>query len=277
MKLYKKIIIYIVLICMAALFLAPVYGIISLSVKTMPEIIKNPWGFPREAVFENFIYVWERSVSAIKPFFINSFKITIPAVLFVLFFSFMAAYPLSKFKIKGQNIILALIIFGITVPHQVLIIPVFRMLNITHLYDTIYGLIIIYIGYGIPFATFLLRNYMVQIPKEIVDSAMVDGASHYRLLFRIIFPLSKPAIAVLAILNFTWYFNEFFYGLILTNSKNSMPAAVAVGVMSSDATYSIFWNNQAASALILTLPPLIVFLAFQRYFIKGIMLGSVKG
>ena len=281
MKLHKKIIIYVVLIIIAALFLAPVYGILTLSVKEMPEIMKNPWGIPKEPTLENFTYVWgagnRGGGSAIKIFFANSFKITIPAVIFIILFSLMAAYPLSKFKIKGQNIILALIIFGITIPYQVLIIPVFRMLNYAHLYDTIYGLIIIYIGYGIPFATFLLRNYMVQIPKEIIDSAMVDGASHYRLLFKIIFPLCKPAIAVLAILHFTWIFNEFFYGLILTNSKNAMPAAVAVGIINADSTYSIFWNNLAASSLILTLPPLIIFLAFQRYFIRGILLGSVKG
>jgi len=106
---------------------------------------------------------------------------------------------------------------------------------------------------------------------------MVDGCSHYRMIFRIIFPLCKPAIAVLAILYFTWIFNEFFYALVLTSTKASMTASVAVGLMTADSSFSIYWNNQAAGALILTIPTLIIFLSFQRYFIKGIMLGSVKG
>lgn len=277
MALYKKILIYLLLIILAFVFLTPIYGIITLSLKSIKELIHNYWGIPKDPMWQNFPYVWSGAVVSMRSYFINSFILTIPAVIFIIFFSLLAAYPLSKFKIKGGNILLAIIIFGITIPHQVLIIPVFKMLNVVHLYNNILGLILVHIGYGIPFATFLLRNYMLQIPKELIDAAMIDGCSHYRMIFRIIFPLCKPAIAVLAILYFTWIFNEFFYALVLTSTKASMTASVAVGLMTADSSFSIYWNNQAAGALILTIPTLIIFLSFQRYFIKGIMLGSVKG
>lgn len=277
MALYKKILIYLLLIILAFVFLTPIYSIFTLSIKSIKELINNYWGIPKDPMWQNFPYVWSQAVLSIRPYFINSFKLTIPAVIFIIFFSLLAAYPLSKFKIKGENILLAIIIFGLTIPHQVLIIPVFKMLNMFHLYDNILGLMLVHIGYGIPFATFLLRNYMLQIPNELIDAAMVDGCSHYRMIFGIIFPLCKPAIAVLAILYFTWIFNEFFYALVLTSTKDSMTASVAVGLMSADAGFSIYWNIQSAGALILTIPTLIVFLSFQKYFVKGILLGSVKG
>jgi len=277
MALYKKILIYLLLIILAFVFLTPIYGIFTLSLKSIKELIYNYWGIPKDLMWQNFSHVWSGAVVSLRPYFINSFILTIPAVIFIIFFSLLAAYPLSKFKIKSENILLAIIIFGITIPHQVLIIPVFKMLNVVHLYNNILGLILVHIGYGIPFATFLLRNYMLQIPKELIDAAMVDGCSHYRIVFRIIFPLCKPAIAVLAILYFTWIFNEFFYALVLTSTKASMTASVAVGLMTADSSFSIYWNIQAAGALILTIPTLIIFLSFQKYFIKGIMLGSVKG
>jgi ABC-type glycerol-3-phosphate transport system permease component len=276
MVLYKKILIYAVLAILALVFLAPIYGIITMSLKSLKELAFNYWGLPQQFEWQNFSYVWSRPTMGLKPYFINSFKIAIPSLIFIILFSLIAAYPLSKFKIKGQNILTAILIFGITVPHQILIVPIFKMLNAMHLYNTVYGLILVHVGYGIPFATFLFRNYMTQIPKEIIDSAMVDGASHPRTIFNIIIPLCKPVIAVAAILYFTWIFNEFFYGLILTNSINSTPATVAVSFLNTT-NYAAYWNYQAAASLIISLPTLVVFLVFQRFFIKGIMLGSVKG
>jgi multiple sugar transport system permease protein len=276
MKIYKKVVIYILLILLVIIFLAPIYGILNISLKTMKELTFDTWGIPKKFHWENFGYVWNRPTMGLKNYFFNSFKIAIPTVLIIIFFSMMAAYPLSKFKIKGEKILLAIIIFGITIPHQILIVPIFKMLNVVNLYNSIYGLILVHIGYGLPFATFLFRNYMVMIPKEMIDSAMVDGCSHYRMIFNIILPLCKPIVAVIAILEFTWVFNEFFYALVLTNSQNSTPVTVAVAFLNTT-NYAAYWNYQAAAALIISLPTLIVFLVFQRFFIKGIMLGSVKG
>jgi len=275
MKIYKKIFTYLFLILLTIIFLAPMYGIISMSFKSMKELTFNPWGIPKIIHWENFSYVWSRPTMGLQPYFFNSFKIVIPTVLFIILFSLLAAYPLSKYKIKGEKILLAILIFGITVPHQILIIPVFKMLNAVHLYNNVLGLIIVQIGYGLPFSTFLFRNYMTMIPNEMIDAAMVDGCSHYRIVFNIILPMCKPVIAVIAILEFTWVFNDFFYGLVLTNGPNSTPVTVAVAFLNTT-NYAAYWNYQAAAALIISLPTLIVFLVFQRFFIKGIMLGSIK-
>jgi ABC-type glycerol-3-phosphate transport system permease component len=276
MDIFRKVVLYVILILLAMLFLAPIYGIATMSLKSLKELAHNYWGIPREPRWQNFDYVWNRPTMGLKPYFLNSLKITLPTIVVVILFSLLAAYPLAKFQIKGQRILIAILIFGITIPHQILIVPVFKMINALRLYDTIFGLMIVHIGYGLPFCTFLLRNYMVTIPKEMVDAAMVDGCTHRTTIFRIILPICKPVIAVIAILEFTWVFNEFFYGLVLANSINSAPVVVAVAFLNTT-NYAAYWNYQAAAALIISIPTMIVFLFFQRFFIKGIMLGAIKG
>ncbi len=273
---FKRILIYFLLIVLTLIFLAPVYGIFTMSFKSLKELAFNYWGLPKKLHWENFSYVWNRPTMGLKHYFFNSIKISLPTVILLVLLSLLAAYPLSKFKLKGQRILIITLIFGITVPYQILIIPLFKMLNIMHLYDTVYGLILVHLGYGLPFCVFLLRNYMVTIPKELVDAAMVDGCSHPRIIFQIMLPLCKPVIAVLIILEFKWVFNEFFLGLVLTKSINSTPATVAVSFLKS-VNYAAYWHYQAAAALIISIPSLIVFLSFQKFFMKGLTLGSIKG
>jgi multiple sugar transport system permease protein len=267
---------YFLLVVLAVLFLVPVYGIIVNSFKSLKELTMNPWGPPQKWGLENYDYVWNRKTGGLKHYFLNSFKITIPSVLVVLSASLLMAYPLARFNLRPNRFLLGFMVFCITIPHQVMIIPLFKFINALRLYDTITALVWIHAGYSIPFAVFLFRNYMVQIPMEIQYAATVDGLDRFQIFTKILIPLSKPAIAVMAILEFTWVFNEFFYGLILTNSQRTTPATVAVAFLKT-ALFSSQWNYQTAASLILTVPTLIVFLSFQRYFIKGITLGSVKG
>jgi multiple sugar transport system permease protein len=267
---------YVFLILLAIIFLIPVYGIIVNSFKSLKELTFNPWGLPATWSLANFDYVWNRTTAGLKFYFLNSFKIAIPAVIIVVTASLMMSYPLARYPLKLNKLIVGIMVFCITIPHQVMIIPLFKLINALRLYDTITALVWIHSGYSIPFAVFLFRNYMTQIPMELQYAAMVDGLNRFQIFTKIIVPLSKPAIAVMAILQFTWVFNEFFYGLVLTNSQRTTPVTVAVAFLKS-ALFASQWNYQAAASLILTIPTLVVFLAFQRYFIKGIMLGSLKG
>ena len=275
-KLYRRAVTYFLLILLALLFLVPVYGIIVNSFKSLKELTFNPWGPPAKLALTNFDYVWNRNTGGLKFYFLNSFKITLPSVLIVIVSALMMAYPLARFPMRLNRVLLGFMVFCITIPHQVMIIPLFKLINALRLYDTITSLVWIHCGYSIPFAVFLFRNYMTQIPMELQYAAMVDGLNRFQIFTRIMIPLSKPSIAVMAILEFTWVFNEFFYGLILTNSQRTTPVTVAVAFLKT-ALFSSQWHYQAAASLILTLPTLIVFLSFQRYFIKGIMLGSLKG
>lgn len=272
----RRVILYFSIILLLIFFIAPLYGIITLSFKSLSELGNNYWGLPREWRIENFIYAWNNPTAGLKYYFFNTFKITIPSVIIPVFLSALAAYPLAKLKVKGEKVILIIIILGLTIPHQILIVPVFKILNLFYLYDTTLGLVWIHSAFSIPFCTFVLRNFMVQIPNEIEDASKIDGCNDLGSFWRVILPISKPALAVLFILQFTWVYNDFFYSLILTHSRTVAPITVALAIQKGS-QYSVRWELLSASAIIASLPTIIVFLIFQRYFIKGIMLGAVKG
>jgi len=277
-KIFRLIIIYILLIFTLILFISPLYAAVSFTFKSMKELAVNRWGLPQVWQFKNFkdVFMGTEKITGIKGYFLNTFKIAIPAVIISIFLSSLVAYPLAKLKVKGANIIFFIFLFGLTIPHQILIIPVFKILNLFHLYDTIIGLIWIHCAFSIPFCTFVLKNFMLQIPDELIDAAKIDGCGILRTYWSIIIPLSKSVLAVLVILVFTGIYNDFFFGLILTHSDSVTPVIVRIAFFKSESLYAVRWDLQSAAALIASVPTLVVFLAFQRYFMKGIMLGSVK-
>lgn len=268
---------YLLLIILAAVFLIPIYGVITLSFKDFGELRGNYWGLPRHwALSEYKNALFDKYVGVI-PFIKNSFIITIPSVILIVLLSSLMAYPISRFKIRGGRILFYISIFGITIPHAVLIIPVFKTLNLFGLYNEYIGLIWVHVAFSIPFATFLLRNFMVSIPNEIQEAATIDGCNIFGIYRRIIMPLSVPAVAVLSILNFTWIYNDFLFGLILTSGKDRAPVQVGITILQSTQWQNFNWGTTAASAILATLPTVLIFIFAQRFFIKGITLGAVKG
>ena len=284
MRITKKVFIYIFLIILAVIFLIPIYGIFMNSFKSLKDLSQNQWGLPSEWKFENYKNVWTSGgdssskieMIGMKNYLENSLKITIPTIIIQIFLSFLLAFSLSRFKLKFNNFLLTIIIFSIAVPYEIMLIPIFKMINALKLYDTIYGLIFIYVGFGIPFVTFFIRNYMIQIPMEIQEAAVIDGAGFYQILFRIMFPLCLPAIGAMVVIQFTSTFNEFLYALILTSSHSSSPITVGVAKLSKS-VFATQWHYQAVASIIMTLPTILIFIAFQRFFIKGLTSGSIKG
>lgn len=205
----------------------------------------------------------------------NSVIITIPSVIASVFIASLAAYPLSRMKFKGQNIVYFLFVAGLFLPPQVNLLPLYRFINVLGIFDTYWALIIVHVAFGQPICVFILRNFFMNIPHEIQDAAKIDGCNNLWIYSRIIMPLAKPVIAVLFIFQFTWIWNEFLWGIILTQSENIRP--VTVGLYNLQGMYTIEWNIQTAGANLTAIPTILVFLLFQRYFIKGITLGAVKG
>ena len=265
---------YLTLIILAALFLIPIYGSIITSFKSIEEILMGGfWSFPKHFGLENYIEAW--NLRSFGRYLLNSVIITIPSVIVSVFIASLAAYPLSRMKFKGQNIVYFLFVAGLFLPPQVNLLPLYRFINVLGIFDTYWALIIVHIAFGQPICVFILRNFFMNIPHEIQDAAKIDGCNNLWIYSRIIMPLAKPVIAVLFIFQFTWIWNEFLWGIILTQSENIRP--VTVGLYNLQGMYTIEWNIQTAGANLTAIPTILVFLLFQRYFIKGITLGAVKG
>ena len=218
-------------------------------------------------------------------FFFNSVEVAVPAVLITLFLASMIAFVLSRYESKFSVPLLMLFTAGNLLPPQLLFIPLFRLYlkipvpkfinNNGVLYDTQIGLILVHIAIQVGFATFVLTNFLRTIPKEISESALVDGANVWNHFFRIILPLLRPALASLGVLMTTWIYNDFFWSIVLLKSGNKRPITAALSNLQGE--FNTDYDLLAAGAVLAFIPTLIVFFALRKHFVGGLTLGSTKG
>ena len=187
----------------------------------------------------------------------------------------LTGYVFNKLPFRGSELLFMFIIAGMFFPPQIVLIPLFRFFNMIGLYDTLWPMIIVHIAFGIPICTLILRNFFATIPNAIRESAIIDGANEFQILVRVMLPISLPALAVLATLQFTWIWNDFLWPLIFTQTDDKR--TIMLGLVSLKGQYSVAWGIQGAMAIIASIPTLIIFIFFQRYFIHGMTMGAVKG
>jgi multiple sugar transport system permease protein len=264
---------YILLTLFTLTWLLPVFATLMTSFRTMDDItINGLWSIPQTISLVKFGEAWKQA--HIRQYLLNSFIITIPSLIGMLFFSSLSAYALARFKFKGNLFVYFIYVGGTMLPFQILLLPVFRLTNALGMYDTYGALIIIHIAFQLGFCTFVMRNFMRTVPGEILDAARVDGCGEFRIYWQIMLPLSLPSLAALATLEFTWVFNDFLWALILLQSDSLRP--VTAGLATLRGQYVTDWPLITAGALLATLPTVLVFVFLQRYFIQGLTLGSGK-
>ncbi len=262
------------LLCLAVLFLAPTAGVLLSSIKTTREIAFGQlWEMPDKLFLGNFAEILNNP--AVHRYFLNTFLVTVPATAASIALGLLGGYVFSKLPFRGSDILFLIIVSGMFFPPQVILIPLFRLFNAVGLIDTLWPIIFVHTALGIPICTLLMRNFFSAVPNALREAAILEGANEWQVLARVALPLSLPAVAVLATLQFTWIWNDFLWPLILTNSDNKR--TIMVGIVNLKGQYSVAWGVQGALSLIASLPTLIVFLFFQRYFIKGMTMGAVKG
>ena len=218
-------------------------------------------------------------------YFFNSAEVAIPAVIITLFLASMIAFVLSKYESKFSVPLLMLFTAGNLLPPQLLFIPLFRLylkiwvptwINNNHvLYDTQIGLILVHVAIQVGFATFVLTNFLRTIPKEISESALVDGANVWNHFFRIILPLLRPALASLGVLMTTWIYNDFFWSIVLLKTGNKRPITAALSNLQGE--FNTDYDLLAAGAVLAFIPTLLVFFALRKHFVGGLTLGATKG
>ncbi len=267
---------YFVLTIMLILFMVPVYGAIVTAFKSQQEVaFDGYWSPPSSLVTENFARVMDPEDGNLGLYLQNSLLLTIPASIFSIALGTLAGYGLGKYRFRFDGVLFIFIVAGMFLPPQIALIPVFRLMNDIGLYDTLWAVIIIHTAFGIPICTLVMRNFFQVVPNALREAALIDGANEYSIFFRIMLPLTLPALAVLSTLQFTWIWNDFLWPFILTQRAESR--TVMVGILNLTGQYTVDWGGQAAASLIGSVPTLFIFIFFQRYFIKGLTLGAVKG
>lgn len=271
-RLLKKIIVISLLLVLTLLVLYPMYWVVISSLKTNNEFLSSPLGFPSELRFENYIDAWNQGFSR---FFLNSIFINIVSVVITVSVGAACAYGLARFKFKGRNIIFYTILAGLLLSPQVAVLPLYKLLVRLNLYNTYWALILPYVGFRLPFAIFLMRSYFLSIPKEIEESAYIDGCNSFTTFIRIVLPISKPIIASAAIVTSRFFWNEFLFALIFI--EDSSKYTIPIGLSHFRNTLTTNYTGMLAGITIAALPMIILFLVMQKQFIKGLTAGSVKG
>lgn len=266
-----RLLLYLILLSLSLFYLTPVYVMAVTSFKGMEEAtLDRMWDLPSSFDLASYATAYEK----LAPHLLNSLYLTIPATLFTALLGSLNGYVLSKWRFPGANTLFTLLLFGMFIPYQSILIPLIQFMQGIGLYNSIPGLILIHVVYGIPIATLIFRNFYAGIPTEILEAAKIDGCGMLGIYRRIILPLSLSGFVVVGIWEFTQVWNEFLFAVTMTTSTQQ-PVMVALQNLSG--SQIVQWNVQMAGALLAALPTLLVYIFLGRYFIRGLLAGSLKG
>ena len=271
-KLLLRGLIYFILILFAVLFLIPVYMVLVTSFKSFEQVsLSTMWHFPTEITLDGF----REALSKLLPNLRNSAALVLPATAISAMLGSLNGYILSKWKFPGSDMIFALMLFGMFIPYQAVLIPLVRFVGWLGLSGNIGGLIVANVVYGLPITTLIFRNYYTEIPTELIEAAKIDGADFFGVFTKIILPISAPGFVVVVIWQITQIWNEFMFAVSIVTAADKVPITVALQNLSG--AQVVEWNVQMAGAFLAALPPLLIYILLGRYFIRGLLAGSIKG
>ena len=270
----------IVVIAVAVLWLIPSIGLLITSFRTRAASSQHGWWEVWEGGFtlDNYDQVLNSSDLPPPGFsdnFLNTMIISIPGTIFPILVAAVAAYAFAWLDFRGRDWIFLGVVALLVVPLQVTWVPVLKIFNGLNLTGSFTGIWLAHTAYGLPFAIFLLRNFMADIPRDLIEASRVDGASNLRIFTQIILPLSMPALAALAIFQFVWVWNDLMNAIVFLQTPEKFP--LTVGIRNLLGQYGNEFNLLSAGAFISMTVPLIVFFTLQRFFVRGITAGAVKG
>jgi alpha-glucoside transport system permease protein len=266
--------VHIFLIVVGLVWLIPTLGLFITSILAPEDFQEKGWwqifSEPSKATFQNYEAVFDNE--ALTSALVTTAIVSIFGTALPIFVGALAGYAFAWLDFPGRDWFFILVIALLVVPLQMALIPMFRLYSDLGIFDTKLSLILFHTAFGLPFAIFLLRNFFIGIPKELLEAARIDGASEIRIFLRVILPLGLPAIASLAIFQFLWTWNDLLVALSLARETQPLTVAIALQLRQ-------FGNNLeliAPAAFLSLVVPLAVFFAFQRYFVQGLLAGSVK-
>ena len=274
--------IYAVLILFALYFLFPIYVMVSTSLKDLDDLrTGNMLTLPAHITFAPWVKAWSGACTGVRcdgmePFFMNSVRMVIPAVLISSIIGAFNGYVLTHWRFRGADLIFTMLLVGCFIPFQAILLPMARLQGMLGLANTTSGLVLVHVIYGIAFTTMFFRNFYVSIPTELVKAARIDGAGFFMIFTRILLPVSLPIFMVCLIWQFTQIWNDFLFGIVFSG-VDSMPITVALNNLVNTSTGVKEYNVDMAGAIIAALPTLLVYVIAGRYFVRGLTAGAVKG
>ncbi len=272
---------HLIIVAIGVLWMLPTLGVLISSFRPALDASTSGWWTVFQTPFDFTQYTlenYERVIGqdGLGRAFVNSLIITIPSTIIPILVAAFAAYAFAWMKFPGRQVLFIVVVGLLVVPLQMTLIPILRLFNQLGLSGTFFGIWFAHAGYGLPFAIYLLRNFFGSLPQELFESAFIDGASWFKAFYRLALPLSVPAIASLAIFQFLWVWNDLLVALIYLGGTEAV-APLTLKLSNLVGSYGQNWHLLTAAAFVSMALPLVVFFSLQRYFVRGILAGSVKG
>jgi glucose/mannose transport system permease protein len=265
-------VVFTLLVAATLFYLMPVYVMVVNGLKDKTYMtLSDMWKLPLYLNGGGFPLAWE----TLSPSLWASVRMVIPATIGSALLGAVNGYLLSKWKFRGSDVIFTLILFGMFIPYQAILIPLIRTLDVIGMYGSWQGLALVHIIYGIPITSLIFRNYFANVPTELVEAARIDGAGLIQTFFQIMLPLSLPAFVVVGIFQFTNIWNDFLFGVTVVFNPSDQPVTVALNNLNG--TTSVDWTVVMAAAVLSALPTALVYILLGRFFIRGLLAGSMKG
>ncbi len=254
-----------------AVYVMPIYMTVITALKNPADInLATAWQVPSDLNWGSFSQAYAKLGSNIT----NSVILAVTATILSAMLGSLNGYVFSKWQFKGSDLVFTLVLFGMFIPYQIILIPLFQTLRRIHMYGGLPGLILAHVVYGLPITTLIFRNFYAQIPSSLTESAQIDGVGFFKLYLGVIFPLSIPGFVVTFIWQFTQIWNEFLWGITLTKYSAN---PITVGLAQLAGGQAVSWNLPMAGSIIAAIPVLLIYILMGRYFIRGLLAGSVKG
>ncbi len=257
------------------LWMLPIIAVVLTSIRGQGDLAAgNYWGVPSKwMLIENYTSVFTNT--PMVQYLLNSLYVTVPTVIGTVVLSTLAGFALGIYRFKLNMLVFLLFVGGNFVPFQILMVPVRELTLRMGMYDSIEGLVMFHIAFQTGFATFFLRNFIRDLPHELIEAARIEGANEWQIFYRVVLPLVRPAIAAVAVLIFTFIWNDYFWATVLIQGDHAMP--VTGGLKSFNGQYLAQWQLVSAGSILAALPPVAIFFMLQKQFIAGLTIGATKG
>lgn len=264
----------------ALIWIIPFLGVFMASIRPYAEVQFGWWNFQSfHPTLENFYDAWIGKTAgpsaALSTALVHSLIVTVPATFIPVFVAALAAYSFARFSFRTKDLLFLTLVLLQTIPQQMVILPIYNLMNSLGLLNSYVGLILLHTAFGLPWQILFLRNFFSTLPIEVEEAARVDGASYFKIFYKIVLPMSLPALASILSLQFVWVWNDFFFALTLIQNPNMRLATQTIPVIKG--RYEPNWSILSAASIIAMIVPVAIYVALQRYYVRGITAGAVKG
>ena len=260
----------------ALLWLLPFVALVIMSIKPYTEVILSGWwSIGGSYTLKNYIEVLTNPSYDFFAGLKNSLIVSSLSTIIPIIFAAMIAYSLNYLTFRYKTLLFVLILFFMSVPQQMVVIPLFNLYARVGLHDTLLGIILLHSAWGIPWIAFFMRNYFKMIPQSLVEAARVDGAPESTIFFKVLLPVSIPALIAASAIQFTWVWGDFFYAMVFLPTPANYVITQRIALLKGQ--YHIDWGLLSSGAILAMLPPLLIYVAFKKYFVRGFIGWGVKG